>query len=107
MKVSLLKGLNTEQQKEEMGLIFSHSSLLRKQIAKVLLDKVNTNNTATRTKDAYGISNWAFLQADAVGYERAMREVVALLSNEEETPAADTPPKRRGRPPKSAVKEEK
>lgn len=102
MRVSLLKGLNTEQQKDELTENFKHSSFFRKQLAKVLLDKVNTNNNATRTKDAYGISNWAFLQADAVGYERAMREVCALLENEEGTPAADTPPpKRRGRPPKT------
>lgn len=99
MKTSLSKGLN-DKDREELELNFAHSSLVRKTVAKVLLEKIDTNNKVTRTKDAYGISNWAFLQADAVGYERALREVISLLdAAEDETPPA-TQKRTRGRPRK-------
>ena len=45
----------------------------------MLLDKVESSNRAARLKDSYDSPNWAFLQADQRGYERAMYEVIALI----------------------------
>lgn len=105
MKIAITKGLN-EQESDEMRQAFAHAVYLRKRVIKLLNEKITVNNKATRTKDAYGIANWAFLQADAVGYERAMQEVIGLLTYEKtdavEEPAQgdDTIPtvRKRGRP---------
>lgn len=82
-----------------MRQAFAASARVRQKISEVLREKILTNNKLTRSKDAYGVSNWAYLQADGVGYERALTEVISLLSSEAsipETPAA----KPRGRPKK-------
>ena len=104
MKTAIIKGL-TEQHAEEVRGAFIHSAVLRQQLVKLLQEKINASNRNTRSKDAYGIPNWAYLQADAVGYERALVEVINLLTTEEPTvtPTADATPKRRGRPPKKNI----
>jgi hypothetical protein len=108
MKTILMKNL-TDQQKDEMRQTFVHAAFLRSQLITILNEKINASNRQVRSKDAYGIANWAFLQADAVGYERAMTEVISLLTHEstaesEATNVAESlsasNPKRRGRPPK-------
>jgi hypothetical protein len=108
MKTVLLKNL-TDQQKDEMRQTFAHAAFLRSQLTVILNEKINASNKIVRSKDAYGIANWAFLQADAVGYERALTEVISLLTHEstaesEATNVAESlsafPKKRRGRPPK-------
>lgn len=78
MKTSILAGLTVEQ-KEEMRSSFNACALFRERLSAMLQDKINANNKQQRTKEAYSIANWAFLQADAVGYERALEEICALL----------------------------
>src|SRR5262245_40939417 len=102
MKTVILKGL-TEQQQEEMRGVFAHSGFLRDQLKKILSEKINASNRVARSKDAYGIPNWAYLQADAVGYERALTEVISLLTHDpvqseatEKVAETEPRPKRRG-----------
>jgi len=110
MKTAITKGLN-EQQSEEMRHCFVHAAVLRNQLKKLLEEKINASNRVARSKDAYNIPNWAYLQADAVGYERALTEVINLLTGERSTEQGaeaipsviETPKKRRGRPPKSGL----
>lgn len=109
MKTAWFKGL-TEEQKQEMQAHFGGSAVLRTQLTKILRSKIESNNTSVRSKDAYNIPNWAYVQADAVGYERALMEVISLLANNqsaesdertsEESLTASIKP-RRGRPPKA------
>lgn len=110
MKTVWFKNLN-EQQQEEMRGVFVHSVVLREQLKKLLNEKVVASNKSVRSKESYGIANWAYLQADAVGYERALTEVMSLLSHDPvdqsvvvaKTTETDLRPKRRGRPPKVRV----
>lgn len=105
MKTVLLKGMD-EQKADEMRQMFAASAHVRNRVIEILQEKIATNNKITRSKDSYNIANWAYLQADAVGYERAMQEVCSLLTHdnprsaepigEEQGPAT----KRRGRPKK-------
>lgn len=88
MKSSIVKGMN-EQEADEMRQAFAHASHLRKRISKLLQEKIDASNKVTRSKDAYNIANWSYLQADAVGYERAMQEVISLLSHESEGAVRD------------------
>jgi hypothetical protein len=78
MKTSLTKGLDVEKTKE-LKVEFASSTFLRERLRQLLDEKIQTNRTATTSKDAYGNPNWAYLQADAVGYERALKEVISLL----------------------------
>ena len=105
MKTILLKGM-TEQHADEMRQMFAASAHVRNRVIEVLREKIATNNKNTRSKESYGIANWAFLQADAVGYERALTECISLLTHdtgERSEPLGeriDQHPKRRGRPKK-------
>jgi uncharacterized protein YprB with RNaseH-like and TPR domain len=108
MKTALLAGLS-DQQKEEMRQTFAHSAVLRQQLIKILTKKGKDARSASASKDAYSIPNWAFLQADTVGYERALSEVISLLTHsdagEDVVPLGTTPSptvRKRGRPRKVA-----
>jgi hypothetical protein len=110
MKTVITAGLS-EQESAEIKEAFVHAVHLRKRIASILQDKINASNKTVRSKDAYGIANWAYLQADAVGYERAMQEIINLLGTDGEAAARVADPRaasttiplekpRRGRPRK-------
>lgn len=96
MKTILLKGLN-DKQVDEMRQMFAASANIRQHIISVLKEKINTSNKNTRSKDAYNVPNWAYLQADGVGYERALVEVIGLLTSEssQQDPPPAVPTKRK------------
>lgn len=78
MKTALKAGLTT-QQKEELERDFLSSPLLREQLTKICEKKINAIRADARSKEGYDSPNWAFKQADAVGYERALHEIISLL----------------------------
>lgn len=78
MKTSLTKGL-TDKQKEEIQQDFLASAAIRARIITVLKEKIETNRTAATSKDAYANASWPYLQADSVGFERALKEVISIL----------------------------
>lgn len=78
MKTSLKVGLSA-QQKEELEKDFNSCPLLREQLTRICLKKIEAMRTEARGKDGYESPNWAFKQADAVGYERALHELMSLL----------------------------
>lgn len=80
MKTVWNKGL-TVQGKDEMTREFQASAHLRKRLTEILLEKQNISYENATSKDAYTSPNWAFMQADARGYERALLEVVSLLES--------------------------
>ena len=81
MKTTLTAGLSA-QTKEEVKASFSAGVAFRIQLSRVLDKKINANKDQTLSKEAYEKPSWAYLQADAVGYERALREVISLLDVE-------------------------
>lgn len=107
MKSIITAGLS-EMEADEMRQAFAHAAHLRRRMREVLQQKIDASNKAVRSKDAYGIANWAYLQADAVGYERAMQEVMSLFTADfegaqkapEERSASNNIPRKRGRPRK-------
>lgn len=80
MKTILNKGLNTEQ-KEVMKKDFIGAVFLRQQLTAILNEKIESARIASRSVKAYEDPNWSFRQADTVGYERALAEVISLLSD--------------------------
>lgn len=81
MKSTWFRGL-TESSKEEMRAHFVGSHAIRKRLIEIAMSKIKTSNDLTRSKDSYSIANWAYLQADAIGYERALFEIISLCSEE-------------------------
>mgnify|MGYP000694568427 FL=1 len=80
MKTSLTSGLD-EQQKDEMEREFGASARLRERLIYILEGKMETNKKEVRSKENYQNPSWAYLQADGIGYERAISELISLLSS--------------------------
>lgn len=78
MKTSITKGLS-EQEASEIKVEFVRAAHLRKRIIKLLEEKYDSERKNSLTKERYESPSWAYIQADAVGYERALREVISLL----------------------------
>lgn len=66
---------------EEIRADFISSRLLREKLTSILESKIAASMTSTRSIEKYSLAGWAFMQADAVGYERAMKEVISLISD--------------------------
>jgi len=78
MKTQWKSGLS----KEEASAIeasFLASGKLRERLKILLQKKQETNKTKVRSAASYESPNWALLQADAVGFERALEEVISLI----------------------------
>lgn len=78
MKSSWSRNLNAEQ-KAEMEREFESSSLLRRRLRTVLEDKIKESKTFAIMKNNYELASWPYLQADSVGFERALLEIISLL----------------------------
>tara|TARA_Y100000310_G_C20394159_1_gene674242 strand:- start:410 stop:727 length:318 start_codon:yes stop_codon:yes gene_type:complete len=98
MKTAILKGLEPDIKAEVRGL-FKSSLTLRKQLVKVLETKVSEHFRAQYNRDNYDNANWAYAQADSMGYVRGLREVISLLSEDTDETMTKKP---RGRPRKDA-----
>ena len=79
MKTVWTKGLDKEIAKEIVQ-DYKGSSLLRERLTKIIEDKSYSSDKASLAKDGYDCPNWAYKQSDTVGYRRALREVVQLIS---------------------------
>lgn len=81
MKISWKQGLSKDQA-AEVDRDFQASLLIRRRLKEILLKRIETSNSSSRSKVNYDSPNWAYLQADARGYERALSEVIDLVFEE-------------------------
>lgn len=79
MKELWTRGLDSDQAKDVVG-DFKSSHLLRKRMVDILESKVESEERARGNKSSYDNPNWPLLQADLVGYKKAIRDVIDLLS---------------------------
>lgn len=61
---------------------FKESLVMRRRLLELLEKKAATSVRMSHSKDAYDNPNWAYLQADHRGYERAMSEIISLISDD-------------------------
>lgn len=80
MKTSLESGLD-KQELEDFRGSFAASKVARKRIAEVLQKKIDSNHVYATSKDRYDSPSWPYLQADSVGYTRAIKEIISLISD--------------------------
>jgi hypothetical protein len=78
MKTSILKGLEDDV-KEEVRMSFTSSLIIRRRLSEVIQSKIDSQSKSALLTDGYECPNWAFKQADTVGYNRALTEVLSLL----------------------------
>ena len=82
MKTSWTNGLS-EQEKSDLKASFASSLVMRKRLTFLAEEKINSSTRYARNKLTYDNPNWAFLQADQRGYERALTEIIDLLFDEQ------------------------
>ncbi len=78
MKTSITKGL-TGQAKDEMVSSFNAAGRLRERLETICRDKQETARKGRMQEEAYQSPNWSLLQADYIGYARALEEIISLL----------------------------
>jgi hypothetical protein len=78
MKTSWTKGLSA-QEILDIESAYKASTLIRKRLVDILKEKSEGNKRNARGKVGYDNPNWAYLQADSVGYERALHDLIDLL----------------------------
>ena len=78
MLSSWTKGLDKDVARE-LRENFLHSSATRKRLGVILRNKMEENLKNQLLKGGYDTPNWSQLQADAVGYNRALQEILKLI----------------------------
>lgn len=78
MKSSWTVGLRDDQ-KAEMESSFRAAGALRERMKIMLEKKLEVARTIIIDKQKYENASWAFFQADHIGYERCISEIISLL----------------------------
>lgn len=79
MKTIWTKGLNKDEA-DEIRQIYSGNARLRARLKDILTEKANSRRERSLSEESYVQANWAYQQADAIGYERAINEIISLIS---------------------------
>lgn len=77
-KTAWTKGLVGEK-REEMERELAATSLLRSRLQEIINEKIEARRVRKVSEEEYEKASWPFLQADSIGYERALREIYSLL----------------------------
>lgn len=80
MKTVWTTGLSPEK-KGELKLSFLACADVRERLKHISTTKINQSRKKRVSEDAYQSPNWAYQQADACGYERALEEIISLLES--------------------------
>ena len=59
---------------------YKTGEFFRENLVKVLDGKICLSELDAENKEGYSVNNWAFKQADLIGYRRALKELRYLLS---------------------------
>lgn len=78
MKISWTKGVDKELA-IDIRQNFKESLVTRRRLTTLLEEKITASQKVSRSKAEYENPNWAYLQADARGYERALDEIISLI----------------------------
>lgn len=76
MKTVWTKGKDPVESKD-IRASFAGSLVMRRRLQEMIKDKLESSYS-TKEED-YENPNWAYKQADAVGYRKALKEIISLL----------------------------
>ena len=77
MKIAWTAGVEGDAE-EGIKSSFKSGTLIRRRLTEICKKRVE--GCFILTKDSYDVPNWEYKQADAVGYRRALEEVISLLT---------------------------
>jgi hypothetical protein len=78
MKTSWLQGLEKERA-IDVRQNFKESLVLRKRFFEIVYEMIESSRKAQVSKDLYESPSWGYQQADRIGYERALRDILELF----------------------------
>ena len=78
MKTTWIKGLEP-QMEADVKSAFKSATVTRARLTDICYEKIGTS--LSTNKPQYESPNWAYQQADNIGYRRAMEEIISLLEN--------------------------
>lgn len=73
----LTSHIKNKKDKDSWKESYFNSTFVTDPIKKVIEKKIEKVNKTS--EDDYNVSSWAYLQADKIGYERALKEILELL----------------------------
>lgn len=79
MKTCWTRGLEIDAH-PEMKQMFKESLMIRKRLQALLEEKLDESVKESRSKANYASAAWPYKQADHRGYERALAEVISMIS---------------------------
>ena len=79
MKTSILAGMSPDM-KDALKKEFGETSQLRKRLVVMLEERALQNYKDLMSTNSFDNANWAYKQAEGVGYSRGISEIIALLS---------------------------
>lgn len=79
LKKSLLNCCKDKDAEVELRQSFVAAYAFRQALSKVISDKSEASRKAGLSGDGYDCPNWAHKQADRVGYQRAIEEILNFL----------------------------
>lgn len=80
MKSSWVNGLD-KQETIDLTQNYKESLVMRRRLVALLEEKATSSFKLSHAKGGYENPNWAYLQADARGYERALSEIIGMLND--------------------------
>jgi hypothetical protein len=83
MKTVWVKGLD-EPERTEMKGEYNNAHRVRSRLIEIIEDMIENERKKNRSESLYEIVNWQYKQADSLGYERALDDVIGLLKNNSE-----------------------
>lgn len=81
MKVTWTKGM-TKDAADEFRKEFINATRFRTRLREILEDKSDTKRRESFKNASYDSPSWAYQQADAIGYEKALSEIISLILDE-------------------------
>ena len=79
MRSNWIPGRMDPDRKQEIRQSFAAAIVMRKRLLEILEKKRKASWEASVDENGYDCANWALKQADARGYERALREISKLI----------------------------
>lgn len=83
MNTAWTKGIRKgSQEDKDIRSSYAESFIIRKRLTQMLSDKIDGKMKTAMSNDAFDSPSWAFLQAESIGYAKAMQEIIKLLDAE-------------------------
>lgn len=79
MNSTLTKHLKTKQEKDKFKERLQHNKDLLSVFAELVISKIDKSKKGQQAEGGYDSPAWAYKQADSIGEQRALQQVLDLL----------------------------